>query len=68
MRWTYEKPNEYVVIRFVFYVKKSFAGRVIHKLFGHEPLFANLFYHVSQSYVTSIFYPTNEEREKQTQK
>ena len=36
--------------------------KVIHKLFGHGPLFANLFYHKSQSYVTSIFCPTNKER------
>ena len=36
--------------------------KVIPKLLGHGPLFANLFYHGPQSYVTSIFCPTNEER------
>ena len=78
MPWIYERPNEYVVFCFVFYIKKSLSKIVLISIaynllqwfsqsyfpnfLGHEPLSANLFYHGPQSYVTSIFCPINEER------
>ena len=76
MPWIYEKPNECVVFCFVFYMKKvcqksyEFPYNLLRwfsQSYSQTFLVTNLylqifFYHAPQSYVTSIFCPTNEER------
>ena len=82
MPWIYEKPNEYVVFCFVFYIKKSLSKIVLisikpitvaySKLFsnflGHEPLFANLFLSWTPILCHINFLPNQRGKIKQTQK